>query len=263
MKTVLVLAPHPDDAEFFAGGTLARFAREGARVVLVVASDGRRGSFQEEPETLAARRAEEARRAAAVLGAEPPILLGHPDLELDLLPAGLLRQQFVRAIREFRPDVVFAPDPLAPDPHPDHRAVAHASSDAIHFAGLPLLYPEQVAAGLEPHFVVEKYFYGENLPAANHVVDIGATMELKIAAMAEHRSQVEFLVEDVLRQARLAGLDMGTLLGTGPADPLALLAWALKIQAAEIGRRSGLAFGEAFRYARFHPLVESLLEQAK
>ncbi len=260
--TVLALVPHPDDAEFFCGGTLAKMAQEGARVVIVVASDGQKGSFEHDRETLVAVRAEEARQAAAVLGAEPPILLGHPDLELDRLPPGLLREQFVRLIRQYRPDVVIAEDAFARlEPHPDHRAVAWAASDAINFASLPLVHPEHLAEGLQPHFVVEKYFYSQDLRSANRVVDVTATMERKLAAMAEHRSQVSFLVRDVLQQAHLAGLDMAALAGEATSNPFTLLAWALRSQAAEVGKSCGYGFGEAFRWMRFHPMVEALLEQ--
>ena len=68
-KTVLVLTPHPDDAEVFAGGTIAKMVAEGHRVVIVIASSGNKGSFEYDADTLAAIRREEATRAAAVLGA--------------------------------------------------------------------------------------------------------------------------------------------------------------------------------------------------
>lgn len=89
-KTVLVLTPHPDDAEFYAGGTIARLASEGARVVMAIATDGRKGSYQLASDTLARLRRDEAHAAARVLGTEPPIMLGHPDMELDRLPPGVI-----------------------------------------------------------------------------------------------------------------------------------------------------------------------------
>ncbi len=259
-KTVLILTPHPDDAEVFAGGTIARMTAEGHRVIIVIASSGNKGSFEYDADTLAAIRREEATRAAAALGAEPPVFLEHPDLELDLLPPGVLREQFVRLIRQYKPDIVIAEDPLyLAEVHPDHRAVARAASDAVNFAHLPLFHPEHLDEGLEPHFVVEKYFYTPDPAGANKIVDITDTMERKIAAMAEHRSQVRFLVEEVVRQARLAGLDLQAVLGPMVEDPAAAMAWALRSEAAQIGQKAGFAYGEAFRYVRFHPVVETLL----
>lgn len=257
---LLVFSPHPDDAEFFAGGTIAGMARDGAEVTIVVVSDGRRGSFLMGSDDLAARRREEAARGAAALGAGAPVWLGHPDLELDTLPPGRLREQFIRLIRQHRPEAVIAEDAFSPlEVHPDHRAVADAASDALSFASLPLMHPEHVAEGLEPHFVVEKYFYGAAPSAANKIVDITSTIPQKLAAMAEHATQVAFLVEDVMRQARLAGIDVTAILGEASADPMAALAWAIRAEAAEVGQRAGVEYGEAFRYVRFHPLVESLL----
>ena len=259
-SVVLALTAHPDDAEIFAGGTLARLIAEGARAHILVATDGRRGSFDHDSPALADLRAEEGRRAAAALGAEPPTLLGYPDLELDHLPPGVLREAFIRAIRRLRPDVVIAEDPFAPyDPHPDHRAVAWAASDALAFSHLPLMHPEHLEQGLQPHFVAEKYFYSEHLPSTNRVIDVSDTLVTKFKALAEHKTQVAFLVEDVLRQARVAGIDVEAILGTMAAEPIMALEWALRAQAAEVGARIGVAYGEAFRYARFHPIVENLL----
>jgi LmbE family N-acetylglucosaminyl deacetylase len=257
---VLVFSPHPDDAEFFAGGTIARMVADGAEALIVVVSDGRRGSFESDSEALAGLRREEAARGAAALGAREPIWLGHPDLELDTLPAGRLREEFIRLIRRHRPNVVIAQDASSlGEVHPDHRAVALAASDALNFCALPLLHPEHAAEGLEPHFVVEKYFYAAAPSGVNKIVDITATMERKLAAMGEHKTQVDFLVEDVMRQARLAGIDVEAVLGEAARDPMAALTWAIQAEASEIGQRGGVAYGEAFRYVRFHPLVESLL----
>lgn len=262
-RTVLVLAPHPDDAELFAGGTIAKMVAEGARVIIVIASSGNKGAFEYDADTLAAIRRKEATRAAAVLGVELPIFLEHPDLELDRLPPGVLREQFVRLIRHYRPDAVIAEDPLyLAEVHPDHRTVARAASDAVNFAHLPLFHPEHMDEGLEPHFVVEKYFYTGDPAGANKIVDITDTIEKKLAAMAEHKSQVCFLVEEVMRQTRLAGLDLRAIMGPVVDDPMAAMAWALRSEAARIGQKAGVPYGEAFRYVRFHPIVEALLENS-
>jgi LmbE family N-acetylglucosaminyl deacetylase len=259
-KTVLAFSPHPDDAEYYAGGTLAKFAHEGARVILVVVTDGQCGSFTLESAALREIRAAEARRGAAALGAEPPIWLGYPDYTLDTLPPGQLRREFIRLLRQHRPDVVVAQDAFASDEaHPDHRAVAWAASDALAAAALPRIYPEQLADGLKPHFVAEKYFYAEGGVGANMVMDVSETLQQKLAALAEHKSQMEFLVEDVVRQARAAGVDVSTAAGVSTDDPVALVAWAMQTQAAEVGRRFNVAYGEAFRYARFHPIIEMLV----
>lgn len=258
-KTVMVITAHPDDAEMFAGGTIAQMARAGDRVVIVIATDGRKGSFEHDSDTLARLRSQEARRAAAVLGADPPILLGHPDMEIDRAAPGKLREQFVRLIRTYRPEVTISEEPFnVRDLHPDHRGVAWAAAEAIAYASLPLLHPEHLADGLPVHSVVEKYYYAAG-PAANKHVDISDTIEVKIAALAEHHTQVVALVESMRRQMARAGLDWHAVMGELAGDPLAVMAMRLRTSTAEVGQAAGFRHAEAFRYERFTVAIERLL----
>jgi LmbE family N-acetylglucosaminyl deacetylase len=259
-NTVLALVPHPDDAEYFAGGTIAKMAAEGSRVVIAVATDGSKGSFELAGRELSDARTAEMTAACQIMGAEPPIMLGFTDFELDLLPPGKLREVFIRLIREHRPEVVITEDPFwLGEPHPDHRAVALAAMEAINYAFLPRLHPEHLEEGLQPHFVTEKYFYSEEASRFNKYVDISATFEKKVAAMAAHASQVEFLVEGVLREARMAGLDLHTIFGDMAEDKLALLSMGMQMTAAELGEQQGFELAEAFHYERYNPLVENFL----
>jgi len=259
-KIVLALVPHPDDAEFYAGGTLAKMASEGDRVIIAVATDGSKGSFELAGKELSNARSAEMEAACKVLGAESPILLGFTDFELDLLPAGKLREIFVRLIREHRPDVVFTEDPFwLGEPHPDHRALAIAAMEAINWSFLPRLHPEHREQGLNPHFVTEKYYYSEEPSRFNKIIDITTTFDVKVAALAAHASQVEFLVEGILREARQAGIDLHAALGEIADDNLALLRLGLQMTAAEIGDLQGFELGEGFHYERYNPLVEKFL----
>lgn len=260
-KTVLVFSPHPDDAEYSAGGLLSNLILEDAQVLIVVVTDGSKGSFEIPREKLIYQRHIEAENGAKVLGAKPPIFLGYTDLELDLLPTGKLREQFIRLIRQYRPDVVVAPDALTiHEPHPDHRAVALAALEAVNFSNLPLLYPEQIVSGLQPHFVVEKYFYSDNMSVINKIVDITDSFKHKMAALAEHKSQIEFLVEDIRRQAVIAGIDMDSV--ADAHDSLAAMTWGMQMEAAETGKQAGFLYGEAYHYVRFYPLLEKLMNEA-
>lgn len=265
-KKLLVFAPHPDDAEFFAGGTIARLIQQGWQATIVTVTDGRCGSYHHDSQALVELRAAEARRASAALGAQPPIFLGHPDQGLDRLPPGYLREQFIRLIRQIRPEAVIAEDTAqsaaTQEIHPDHRAVAWAASDAVNFSMLPLVHPEHLEDGLEPHFVSEKYYYAGGPEAQNKIIDITATLPIKLAALEEHRSQVEFLVEDVLLQMKMAGFDLTKRIGPALSDPLVAFKWAMEAEAAAVGARIGVSYAEAFRYVRFSPLIETLLAAA-
>ncbi len=278
-RTLLCIVPHPDDAEFAAGGFLARMSDEGVRVLLAVATDGSRGTFDTSAGDLADIRHAEMCRAAQVLGADAPISLGFEDFSLDLLSPGMLRERIAYLIRRYRPDILVSQDPFGyADPHPDHRALAMAVLEAASFSHLPRLYPEHIAAGMEPWFVVEKYYYNPSPARANRVIDISSTFSRKIAALLEHRSQIEFLVDDILLQLRRAGLDATAVAGIEQASlsfemKCGIIEAALRHQAEEIARHADRAafsgsdvssapiLAEAFHYERFHPIVEEMLPQ--
>ncbi|MBN2677722.1 MAG: PIG-L family deacetylase [Anaerolineaceae bacterium] len=259
-KTILAIIPHPDDAEFYAGGTLARFIKDGDRVIILTTTDGAKGSFELCADELIRLRKTEAINAAMRLGAEKVLFLGYTDLELDRVPVHELREKYVRSIREYKPDILIAEDYLyAEETHPDHRIVARVASEAVTFANLPLLHPEHIRDGLSPHFTPEKYFYTEDLEAANYFVDISDTFEEKMAALCEHKSQIIFLVEDILHQAKAAGVDLKAATGELLNDPKEAMRLAMQMKAGEVGAKAGYAMGEAFRRARFHPLIEGLI----
>ncbi len=249
-QKVLVLSPHPDDAEFCAGGTLAKMAAAGAEISILIATNGDKGSFDMDAARLAEVRRMEALRAAGVLGVQEVVFLNHPDCELDRLPPGRLREQFMRAIRQRRPDVLFTFDPFAPfEDHPDHRAVAFAALEAVNFAAYPLYYPEHLAEGLEPHRVAEKYFFAKHPMYANKAVDISETITVKIAALLEHKSQVAFLFTDWMQGTGLAWGDASSFVPKDAAEGAGQgLAWMVRQQARSDGAATGLEYAERFRY---------------
>lgn len=110
-KRVLGVFAHPDDPEFFCGGTFARWAAEGAMITFLLATSGDKGSDDPEMthERLAALREEEERRAAAVLGVHDVIFLRYPDGELQ--PTLELRREIARVIRIKQPDILVTGDP--------------------------------------------------------------------------------------------------------------------------------------------------------
>ncbi len=130
-KTLVAVLAHPDD-ESAASPILARYAREGVKVHLVIATDGAAGGQQTSiprgPE-LARARAEEARCATDALGAAPPILLGFPDGQLgnysdDPLRLFKLTQRLHEELQRLRPDALITWGPDGGTGHPDHRLVS-------------------------------------------------------------------------------------------------------------------------------------------
>jgi LmbE family N-acetylglucosaminyl deacetylase len=192
--SVLVIVAHPDDAEFSAGGTIARWVASGTEVDYCICTRGDKGTSDAGalPGEVATVREREQRAAAAVLGVRSVRFLGHPD---GMLQNSLeLRREIVAVIRELRPAAVICSDPLrryGPTyvNHPDHRAAAEAALDAVFpSARDPLVFPELLRAGLEPHRVAEVFVSNPSEPSV--AVDIATTLETKIAALREHASQV-------------------------------------------------------------------------
>ena len=195
--TILAIGAHADDVEFTSAGTLARWVAEGGTACLVVCTDGSKGSHDPavDPAALAARRQEEQRVAARVLGVAEVVFLGHPDGELSRAPD--LAAELVGLIRRIRPQRVLAWDPWRRyQLHPDHRAAGLVALDAVLAAGNPHYYRGHLAA----HRVEEVYLFGAEEP--DTWVDVTTTFERKLAAIACHRSQVEGmpnLTEDIRR----------------------------------------------------------------
>lgn len=186
---ILVVVPHPDDAESRVAGTVARWTREGKEVVYVVATNGNKGTGQRdiEPDELVRIREKEQLAAAEVLGVREVVFLGHPDQELEDTP--VFRKEIIRAMRTYRPEILVSLDPYQRYlSHRDHRVTALTTWEAIHRAGDVLAYPDLLAGGLAPHRIREVWLTG--FERLNHRFDITDTFDIKVAALRCHQSQV-------------------------------------------------------------------------
>jgi LmbE family N-acetylglucosaminyl deacetylase len=206
-KSAMVIVAHPDDIEFGCAGTCAKWARRGARVVYVLVTSGNIGTHEagHTRQTIAELREQEQRAAAAICGVSEVEFLRYNDGEV--MPTLELRKDLVRMIRKHTPEVVVAMDPTRMYSgngyinHPDHRAVAVATMDAIApVASMPLMYPELGPA----HKVREVWI--QWVDDADTWVDISETLDQKMEALRQHRSQVgEDAVKRVPEWALAAG----------------------------------------------------------
>lgn len=195
-KRVLGVFAHPDDAEFFAGGTFAKWATRGWEICFVVATRGDKGSADPAMTSvrLAEIREEEERRSARVLGVQDVIFLNYIDGELT--PSLALRRDITRIIRLKRPDIVVTLDPTVywygtnRINHPDHRAIGSATFEAVFPTARDRLNFIELERdeGLAPHKVLTIYVAGTNEPTTK--VDISDFIDLKIASLSEHKSQI-------------------------------------------------------------------------
>lgn len=262
MKRVLVFEAHGDDMEFFAGGTIAKFAAAGHEVTVVCATDNDKGSFELSGEELRAVRDRELHNAADVLGVRRVIALGYPDGDLAYRTTPEdLRGRFMRIIREVKPDIVFTWDPFAPyEGHPDHRAVGVAASEAAAFSHFPLFHPEQIRDdGLAPHYVGEHWYFAKSPRDQNKFVDIDATIQTKIDALYKHEAQMVLTVADMKHNLAASGLDVPWLAALDPHDYHDIIDKRMRAGAQAVAKRAGLSctYAEGFRRERFGG-IESL-----
>jgi LmbE family N-acetylglucosaminyl deacetylase len=217
-RPVLVVTPHPDDAESGAGGTIARWCAEGRRVVLVVCTNGDKGTGDRSvaPEELAETREREQLKAADVLGVSQVVFLRFPDQGLEDGPD--LREKIVRQIRVHRPHTVVTVDPNRRYiRHRDHIVAGRVTLDAVFpYARDHLAYPEHLREGLEPHKVREVYLWGSEEP--DTYLDVSDTFRTKMDALYCHLSQVGHPHEDREKRARARYAQAGKKIGVPLAE---------------------------------------------
>ena len=221
-KNVLCIQPHPDDADFGAGGTIAKLTKHGCEVTYVSVMDDRVGTFKPDlwPEKLAVLRVREQEKAADILGVKKLIWLGYRDSEL--YPSLELRGKLIKIIREARPDVVMTNDPWLPyETHPDHRYAGLMAAEAVTFSPFPHVNPEQIREGLKPYSVPYICFFVTHRP--NTYIDISHTIETKIKAILAHKTQVGEDPKKLEKLMRAYGSEMGKKMNVDYAEAFKIL----------------------------------------
>lgn len=226
-RRAMSIHAHPDDQEFTVGGTLAKWAVAGCEIVSVTITSGEAGNNDPDKDgsykpVLAQVREAEQTAANETLGIPTSVFLRYPDGELEATIA--LRKELARLIRLHKPDVVVTGDPQGVFygngyiNHPDHRAAAQSALYATFpSAGTRLIFTDLLEAGYEPHNVRRVYIHGSEKP--DTWVDISSSIELKIAALKKHSSQLgDWEPDEMIRE------------------------WA-----AEAGKEQGLAFAESYK----------------
>lgn len=225
-QRALVIGAHPDDAEFHAGATLAKWATAGTEIFHLVCTDGSKGTWDpdvDQAQLVVTRQAEQRDASRALGGAGEVVFLGWPDGELD---SGLRqRSQVAYWIRKLRPDVVLGHDPWKRYRlHPDHRHAGFLAVDGVVAARDPFFFTEHDIAHHRPS---ELLLFEADEP--DHAELVGDVIDLKIAALEAHVSQFETTMriadtDDTGARAEfhervVEGLRRnGELAGVGPAE---------------------------------------------
>ncbi len=221
-KIVMSIHAHPDDQEFTVGGTLAKWAKLGARIITVCITSGDVGSNQYTPEDMTPEklwpiREREQKAACDVLGVQEVVFLRYPD---GMLTSTIeLRRDLTRLIRKYKPDTVMTGDPTVRFygnnymNHPDHRVAGDVTCDAVFpSAGTKFIFPELLKEGLEPHEVSRLFLHGAEKPDV--WVDITDTIETKVCALLKHATQLgpwdphEMMYEWAREDGKAHGVEM-------------------------------------------------------
>jgi LmbE family N-acetylglucosaminyl deacetylase len=221
---VLGVAAHPDDLDFGASATMAKFAADGADIHYLILTDGSKGS---EDKHLTSRqlikiRQEEQQTALLAIKGKGVTFLNYPDSYLEITMQ--LKEEIVREIRRLKPDVVITMDPTVIYSqargfinHSDHRAAGQATIDAVFpLARDRLTFPNLLKEGLMPHKV--KTLLLTNFDQQNFYVDVSNTLNQKFTALAAHASQIkdmEVVKERFTDLARVAGSKAGCAFAEG------------------------------------------------
>lgn len=190
--TILAIYAHPDDPEISCGGKLIKSAKEGARIVLAIFTNGEKGSQDSTADLkkIVETRKQETKNSASFMSISDVIYLDYPDGEL--VDNRETRGRIAELIRIHKPDLVVAPDPTRVFldnyiNHSDHRTTGWIVINSILPAGNWQFFREQLKGGLEPHCIKELYLSSPLEP--NWGEDISDYLEDKLKALFYHESQ--------------------------------------------------------------------------
>jgi N-acetylglucosamine malate deacetylase 1 len=216
---VIAVGAHPDDVEIACGGTLAKLAKQGHRVGIIDLTDGEPTPGSAGPEV----RLAEARRAAETLGLAQRVTLDLPNRRLfDTFEA---RVALATEFRRFRPRLVLGLGAKTPTASPDHYQASLIIEAAVFYSKLTKW--DDYFAGLPPYVVprrLEFFLSFDGLPTTDRrsmVMDIGDTLETKLASIACYASQFPPEKAHTFERFRAFAVQQGMTAGFAAGEVLA------------------------------------------
>ena len=194
-KEILIVLAHPDDPEFFLGGTIARWIKAGHTVRYVLLTQGDKGAKDVTltKQDISSLRIKEQQAACATLGVASVDFFDYEDGYI--VPDLEMRKKVVREIRRYKPQILVTCDPtnLFPHPqyinHPDHRYAGQVVVDAVFpAAGNHFFFMDLIEDGFQPHEVEEVWMSLTSQPDVT--LDVTEFWPLKIEVLKQHASQI-------------------------------------------------------------------------
>jgi LmbE family N-acetylglucosaminyl deacetylase len=249
-KVFAAVHAHLDDIPYYAGGLCAKLMREGYTGYLIRTSNDEKCGGQSTAQNILSNEQEHVRVAQA-LGFRDVYDFYYQNHEMDGISSLDIRGRLILLFRALKVETVISFNPWGHgEENPDHWVTARAVEEACWMSGMPNDYHEHQEAGIQPHEVLERYyFYGRPGQTYNRVVDIGAHIEKKIDAIVECRSQGGGNLGSLLR-ARLAreGKRLALLGNDDRTADREYVRQFLLDDDREYAKPHGLAFAERFYY---------------
>lgn len=260
-KVAMAVFAHADDISGKCGGTLAKWADEGWKVILVRVTNDDKDSYnlptKEETERA---NTEEFHRAAEILGASVVEDLGFVTDVLGDVSMVALRERIVYMYRKYQPYAVFSFDPyVLYEPNLDHVRVAQAVEEAYWVSNFHLHYPEHLEEGYIPHAVCERWYFARVPVNANCAVDVTDYFEQKIAALCAHDKQIRNTLHQLQLHLKTWGRRVPEVDEAITGDFWPLIEKFVRQGCAEVAEKYGLGPGrlaEVFRVNRFGAMEE-------
>jgi LmbE family N-acetylglucosaminyl deacetylase len=271
-KVLMAVQAHSDDIPLNSAGTVAKLVKEGYTGYLVRATNddmgdardlGTRGTIGDH--VLGNERDND--EVARVLGLKKVFNLNYGNHRMGDVSQNELQCRLIFLIRLLKVDTVVCWDPWAHDEeNPDHYQIARGVEASCWMAGRDHDYPEQFAAGIEPHEVLEKYYYARR-PEITRVVDISGVIEQKIDANRANRAKGPAGTKGSQLKAELArkGVKLPLLGDDDVTADRNYIREFILARSRELGKRYGVEYAEAFHYigrsARRRSAVDEYIEK--
>jgi len=248
-RVLALITPHLDDGPFFACGTVAKLLKEGYTGYFIRTSNDEKDSYDLAfGETVAANERDTGEFLKAC-GLKQAFDLGYRNHRMDDVARTEIRARLIFLFRLLKVDTVFSYDPWGHyEENPDHYVTAQAVEAACWMSGGHLDMPEHFAAGLKPHSVTEKYYFARGPQLVNRVVDIGQTVDTKLACLRSCRTMMTHFIRDLNASLAQKNLRLPAFSGDATAAIHEFTNVALENRDRVLGKKYGVEHAEEFHY---------------
>jgi LmbE family N-acetylglucosaminyl deacetylase len=248
-KVLALITPHLDDGPFFGCGTVVKLLKEGYTGYFIRTSNDEKDSYDL---TLGETVAANERDVSGLLkasGLKQAFDLSYRNHRMDDVARTEIRGRLIFLFRLLKVDTVFSYDPWGHyEENPDHYVTAQAVEAACWMSGGHLDMPEHFAVGLKPHSVTDKYYFARGPQLVNRVVDVGPTLDAKLACLRSCRTMVTHMIKDLNASMAERHLRLPDLAGDETTAINEYTKYAIESHDGPVGRKYGLQYGEEFHY---------------